>query len=167
MLVVFAHIAEKPSANRVQAAIPSRFDGTNLISFKLRSPASMPTSSSPPPSYIHFCLFPIHLFTCPLPLICDFFSDSENFLSPFLSLTIKYSWLFYFAPLSLTFSHHIEEKQKKMIQLSVWTCSCVRAYFFISFSLSKILRDWSRPESSPQRYTRLKSSQHGSLFFLS
>lgn len=48
MLVVFAHIAEKPSANRVQAAIPSRFDGTNLISFELRSPASMPTPSPHP-----------------------------------------------------------------------------------------------------------------------
>lgn len=70
----------------------------------------------PIPSSRLTLLISVHLFTCPLALICLFFA-SENFLSPIRSLTIKYSLLFYFAPLSLICSHHIEEK--KIIQLSV------------------------------------------------
>lgn len=89
--------------NFVQVAIPSEHAHLILSSSFLHSFLSLSSSS-------------LHL---PAPAHLRFFSASENFLSPFLSLTIKYSLLFYFAPLSLTFSHHIEEKQKKMIQLSV------------------------------------------------
>lgn len=125
MLVVFAHIAEKPSANRVQAAIPSRFDGTNLISFELRSPASMPTPSPHPA-----LLYSFQFISSPArSRSFAFFSPVRTFSLQFALSQLNTLYCFILLPF-LSFVLTTSKKKKLFNCLCELVRLCVHMFFF-------------------------------------